>query len=190
MSPFASGSRAGVARAAKVAAFGVASCVAAWLAACGGPPESAAPAHARAQHSSVEGGPELGAGEPSAEVGSTASPTPRVETATVPSASSSTSAPAAGASARALPTRPLPEEPFYKNNPEHTEECLQPPAQAPSPAFPSPFERCEAQEISYSTPPPGPHLHFHYRSFSAELTTLRRKLEPGVCCYMTWAFPR
>ncbi len=107
-----------------------------------------------------------------------------------PSVTAVASQAATAPSASALPQPPPPPEPWFANKPDHTEECLLPPATLATPIFPAPFERCEARTISYATPPPGPELHFHYRSFSAALTSERRAREPGVCCYMSWAFPR
>jgi hypothetical protein len=63
-------------------------------------------------------------------------------------------------------------------------------AAPPKRHLPAPFESCDPRVESYSSPPKGHELHFHYRYFSAALTTERRAKSPGVCCYMIWEFPR
>jgi hypothetical protein len=87
-------------------------------------------------------------------------------------------------------TVPLPEEPWYADKEDRTDECVAPLPAVPSRHFPRPFEACDPREESYSSPPESGHLHFHYRFFSVALTEKRRRKAPGTCCYMVWQFPR
>lgn len=57
-------------------------------------------------------------------------------------------------------------------------QCVAAAAQAPSPHFPAPFERCPP---SLDTGDP-----LQEMSFSPRLTGERRAAEPGVCCYRVW----
>ena len=155
------------------------------LAACSAPPASPPPEHTALLVASASASP---IAQPPASP--TAAPSAASAAAAAPSATAVASQAATAPSVSALPQPPLPEEPWFADKEDRSEECLSPPATLATPVFPVPFERCEERSISYATPPPGPHLHFYYRSFSAALTTLRRKQEPGVCCYMIWAFPR
>ncbi|MCE9577088.1 MAG: hypothetical protein K8W52_28330 [Deltaproteobacteria bacterium] len=85
---------------------------------------------------------------------------------------------------------PVPEEPWYRDRTEgRRDECEASLATVPPAHFPSPFEACDPHAESYASPPGGNELHFHYRFFSAALTTARRAQAPGVCCYMIWEFP-
>lgn len=87
-------------------------------------------------------------------------------------------------------TLPLPEEPWYRDKPERRDDCVSELKDAPAEHFPAPFERCDPHAESFSSPPGGGELHFHYRYFSAELTRTRRTGAPRTCCYMVWEFPR
>lgn len=84
----------------------------------------------------------------------------------------------------------LPEEPWYHDNPEHTEDCVPALSAPPRPHFPAPFEACDPRAESYSSPPGGGGLHFHYRFFSVAATTAQRAQHPKTCCYLVWEFPR
>lgn len=95
-----------------------------------------------------------------------------------------------GGASVALPAVPLPAEPWYRDKADRVDECVAPPATPPRPHFPPPFDACDPRAESYTSPPGSGGLHFHYRNFSARLTTERRARDPGVCCYMIWEFPR
>ncbi len=84
----------------------------------------------------------------------------------------------------------LPVEPWYRDRADRRDDCVAPLATTPRPHFPAPFDTCDPRAESYSSPPTGNSLHFHYRFFSVALTTERRAQSPGVCCYMIWQFPR
>ena len=96
----------------------------------------------------------------------------------------------ADATATSQDTIALPAEPWYRDKPDRYDDCTPPLAQMPARHFPDPFATCDPHEESYSTPPPGPELHFHYRRFSVALTTSRRATDAATCCYMIWEFPR
>jgi hypothetical protein len=83
-----------------------------------------------------------------------------------------------------------PAEPWYRDKTDRIDECVAPLAAPPREHFPPPFAACDPRVESYASPPGSGALHFHYRYFSAQLTTERRAREPGVCCYMIWEFPR
>jgi hypothetical protein len=85
---------------------------------------------------------------------------------------------------------PLPDEPWYRDKPEHYDECVDPLAQVPARHFPAPFSACDPREESFTSPPGGNELHFHYRNFSAALTTKQRASHAATCCYMIFEFPR
>ena len=115
------------------------------------------------------------------------------------SSSSTVSAPAAsssavGSSAAKSPgdknSLPLPDEPWFHDRDDRYDDCVAPLGAMPHPHFPAPFATCDPRVESYSSPPTGSELHFHYRYFSAALTTEKRTGSPGVCCYMVWEFPR
>ncbi len=84
----------------------------------------------------------------------------------------------------------LPVEPWYRDKPEHSEECVAELAEAPLPHFPAPFEACDTRNESWSSPPGRGGLHFHYRGFSVAATTAHREQHPKTCCYLVWEFPR
>ena len=84
----------------------------------------------------------------------------------------------------------LPEEPWYRDKADKRDDCVAPMPAIPERHFPSPFEACDPRAESWSSPPGGGELHFHYRYFSVELTRRRRAAAPGTCCYMVWEFPR
>jgi hypothetical protein len=84
----------------------------------------------------------------------------------------------------------LPPEPWYRDKPEHSEDCVPPLATVLARHFPAPFDTCDPRAESYSSPPKGGELHFHYRFFSVALTRQQRAASPDVCCYMVWEFPR
>jgi len=84
----------------------------------------------------------------------------------------------------------LPEEPWYRDKPDRTDDCVVALPAVPPSHFPPPFETCDPRAESYASPPSSSHLHFHYRFFSVALTEARRRKTPGTCCYMVWAFPR
>lgn len=115
--------------------------------------------------------------------------------AVVMSASPATSAampgaPSASAAAGDGSTMALPEEPWFHDKSDRYDDCVAPLATPPRPHFPSPYAACDTHVESYASPPTGSELHFHYRYFSAALTTQKRASKPGVCCYMVWEFPR
>ncbi|MBK9034911.1 MAG: hypothetical protein IPL61_27215 [Myxococcales bacterium] len=87
------------------------------------------------------------------------------------------------------PAPAAPPEPWFHDKAEAFDECVAPEA-APAVALPPPFERCDGTEESWSSPPGGGELHFHYREFSAAVTNARRAGGPEVCCYLIWEFPR
>jgi hypothetical protein len=121
---------------------------------------------------------------------------PTATVAAVPSASSvasdvETETPATASSGPVDPAIvALPKEPWYGNDPDHTDECVAPLAKTPARHFPAPFDACDTRVESWASPPGSPGLHFHYRNFSVALTREKRKQTPGVCCYMVWEFPR
>ncbi|NOU34652.1 MAG: hypothetical protein HOO96_42725, partial [Polyangiaceae bacterium] len=84
----------------------------------------------------------------------------------------------------------LPEEPWYHDRPDHTEDCVAALPVAPRPHFPAPFEACDPRAESFTSPPGGGGLHFHYRFFSAAATTAHRAQHPKTCCYLVWEFPQ
>lgn len=86
-------------------------------------------------------------------------------------------------------TLPLPKEPWYADKPDKRDECVAALPSIPAEHLPAPFEACDPRHESWASPPGSPHLHFHYRFFSAALTREERKHAPGICCYMVWAFP-
>ncbi len=85
---------------------------------------------------------------------------------------------------------PMPDEPWYRDQPKRDEECVAPLAQVPPQHFPAPFEACDPHVESFSSPPGGPELHFHYRHFSPALTRAHRASSPTTCCYMIFEFTR
>lgn len=85
---------------------------------------------------------------------------------------------------------PIPAEPWYRDKTDgRRDECEPPQPTVPAAHFPPPFARCDPHAESWASPPGGNELHFHYRFFSAALTSARRAQESGVCCYMIWEFP-
>jgi hypothetical protein len=84
----------------------------------------------------------------------------------------------------------LPEEPWFHDKAERRDECVPPLSTTPSPHFAAPFDRCDTRSESFTSPPGGTELHFHYRAFSAGLTLQTRSKQPAVCCYMIYEFPR
>ncbi len=95
----------------------------------------------------------------------------------------------AGAPEPRPPEPPGPPEPWFRDKPEAYDECV-PASDAPAVPLPAPFDRCDGTEESWSSPPGGGELHFHYRAFSAAFTRARRAGSADVCCYAVWEFPR
>jgi hypothetical protein len=85
---------------------------------------------------------------------------------------------------------PLPDEPWYRDKPEHYDECVAPLPTIPAQHFPAPFSACDPRVESFTSPPGGNELHFHYREFSASLTAQRSTASTATCCYMIFEFPR
>ena len=69
---------------------------------------------------------------------------------------------------------PLPEEPWYRDKAEQRDDCVEPLPAIPPRHFPQPFDTCDPQAESYSSPAGSGELHFHYRFFSVALTQARR----------------
>lgn len=84
----------------------------------------------------------------------------------------------------------LPEEPWYRDKPDHTEDCVAELTRPPRPHLPAPFAACDPRAESFTSPPGGGGLHFHYRFFSVAATTAHRAQHPKTCCYLVWEFPR
>lgn len=84
----------------------------------------------------------------------------------------------------------LPEEPWYHDRPDHTEDCVAALPVTPRPHFPAPFETCDPRAESFASPPGSGGLHFHYRFFSVDATKAHRVQHPKTCCYLVWEFPR
>ncbi len=84
----------------------------------------------------------------------------------------------------------LPEEPWYHDRDDRTEDCVPALPVPPRPHFPAPFEACDPRAESYTSPPGGGGLHFHYRFFSVDATKAHRAKHPKTCCYLVWEFPR
>lgn len=84
----------------------------------------------------------------------------------------------------------LPAEPWYHDKPERYRVCVAAAATPPVPHFPAPFEGCDTRSESFTEPPGGNSLHFHYKDFSVAETTAEREKTPGACCYLVFEFPR
>ncbi|MBL9019931.1 MAG: hypothetical protein JNL83_37445 [Myxococcales bacterium] len=84
----------------------------------------------------------------------------------------------------------LPAEPWYRDQPERYRVCVEAAATPPSPHFPAPFDRCDTRSESYTQPPGGNSLHFHYKDFSVAETTAERAKNLNACCYLVFEFPR
>lgn len=84
----------------------------------------------------------------------------------------------------------VPEEPWYRDKPETYRVCVAASATPPVPHFPAPFEGCDTRSESFTEPPGGNSLHFHYKDFSAAETTAARATDPNACCYLVYEFPR
>ena len=84
----------------------------------------------------------------------------------------------------------LPEEPWYRDKPERYRVCVAESEAVPASHFPSPFERCDPTSESFTSPPGGNELHFHYKNFSVAETTAERARTPNACCYLVYEFPR
>ena len=84
----------------------------------------------------------------------------------------------------------VPAEPWYHDKPERYRVCVDAAATPPSPHFPAPFDRCDTRSESFTEPPGGNSLHFHYKDFSVAETTAERAKNPNACCYLVFEFPR
>lgn len=145
-------------------------------------PQDPAPASASAAPSAPAPAPASASASAPAPAPAPASAAPRASASAAPRPAGTSRAPA-GAS-----LEPLPKEPWYHDKPERIEECVEP-IPVPARHFPSPFEACNPAYEAWNSPPGSHELHFHYRFFSVELTSERRKTTPEVCCYMIFEFP-
>ena len=84
----------------------------------------------------------------------------------------------------------LPAEPWYHDKPERYRVCVDALATPPTPHFRAPFDRCDTRSESFTSPPGGNSLHFHYKDFSVAETTAERARNPNACCYLVYEFPR
>ncbi len=84
----------------------------------------------------------------------------------------------------------VPAEPWYADKAERYRVCVAAATTPPAPHFPAPFEGCDTRSESFTEPPGGNSLHFHYKDFSAAETTAERATNPNACCYLVFEFPR